>query len=229
MPLEETAAGRPVRNNPAVFSQRLTSKKDKTDDFPTQPWGATALCRTLRIRGGRCLEPAANRGYLVEGLRPFFDQIDGADIKDYGYGFPVRDFLGPLPEEMVGAYDWIISNPPFARGLEFFERALALKPRVGVAMLLRTQWVEGADRYERLFSKIPVKVCYFVERLAMVEKRFDPFASTATSYSWFVTGRGRGNTWIKPGFRARWMSANRIRTRQDWIRWRLGYLFRNAA
>jgi hypothetical protein len=193
------------QNNPAVFSQRVKTGKKALDDFPTPPWAAWSLCQTLGIRGGRCLEPAANRGWLVRGLTPFFDEVVGCDIKDYRADFPRRDFLGKGWEGEVGKFDWIITNPPFIRGLDFFERAVALRPRCGVAMLLRTQWVEGAERYARLFSKLPIKVCYFVERLAMIKGRFDPHASTATSYSWFVYGKGEGNVWLPPGVRDAWM------------------------
>ena len=71
---------------------------------------------------------------------------------------------------------------------------------------------EGADRYERLLSRNePTLVAQFVERVPMVKGRWDPEASTATSYAWVLWTRGhqgrRGGgdepsfTWIPPGQR----------------------------
>ena len=54
-------------------------------------------------------------------------------------------------------------------------------------MLVRAQWVEGVERYEKLFRDQPPAVyAPFVERVPMVKGRWDPDASTATSYAWFV-------------------------------------------
>ena len=54
----------------------------------------------------------------------------------------------------------------------------------GVAMLVRTQWIEGIGRYEKLFRDRPPTIfAPFVERVPMVKGRWDPDASTATSYA----------------------------------------------
>lgn len=103
---------------------------------------------------------------------------------------------------------WIITNPPFNLAVEFAERALALAKQ-GVALLTRTSWLEGGERYKRLFSKWPpIIVALFAERVPMVKGWWDPKASTATSYAWVVWDRTGGNhdrtrlMWIPPGRRA---------------------------
>ena len=59
--------------------------------------------------------------------------------------------------------------------------------REGVALLVRSVWLEGAQRYRSLFAKhSPAIVAQFVERVPMTKGRWDPDASTATAYSWFV-------------------------------------------
>jgi hypothetical protein len=69
------------------------------------------------------------------------------------------------------------------RGLQVAER--------GVALFVRWQWLEGVERYERLFKPFPpTYVCPFAERVPLVKGRWDPDASTATSYSWIVWLRG---------------------------------------
>lgn len=56
-----------------------------------------------------------------------------------------------------------------------------------MAILARTQFVEGVGRFERLFRERPPAVfAPFTERVPMVRGRLDQSASTATSYAWFV-------------------------------------------
>jgi hypothetical protein len=53
--------------------------------------------------------------------------------------------------------------------------------------LVRPDWIEGVGRYEKLFRERPPSLyAPFVERVPMVKGRWDPDASTATSYAWFV-------------------------------------------
>jgi hypothetical protein len=73
-------------------------------------------------------------------------------------------------------------------------------------MLVRTQWIEGVGRYEKLFrDRPPVLYAPFVERVPMVKGRWDPHASTATSYAWFVWCKDIAGLpriyWIPPGCR----------------------------
>jgi hypothetical protein len=48
-------------------------------------------------------------------------------------------------------------------------------------MLVRTVFIEGVGRYERLFKPfLPAKVAQFTERVPMVKGRIDKKAPTAT-------------------------------------------------
>jgi hypothetical protein len=59
--------------------------------------------------------------------------------------------------------------------------------QVGVALLVRTAWLEGEGRWQRIFSADPPSiVAQFAERVPMVKGRWDPDASTATAYAWAV-------------------------------------------
>jgi hypothetical protein len=58
-------------------------------------------------------------------------------------------------------------------------------------MFVRTQWIEGKGRYEKLFrDRPPALYCPFVERVPMVKGRWDPEASTATAYAWLIWLQG---------------------------------------
>ncbi len=171
----------------AVMAQR-TEAKDSLDDFPTPPWATRALIEhaipRLLIDGSMsCLEPAAGRGHMSKVLEEYFAQVGSADVHDYGYG-PVRDFLKEQYPER--SFDWVIANPPFRLAEEFARTALKVA-RVGVAMLVRTVFIESIGRNERLFRPYPpLRLAQFTERVPMVKGRLDKKASTATGYGWVI-------------------------------------------
>ena len=196
------------QNTSTAVMQRRVEAHDSLDDFPTPPWATRALCEFL-IREGEWLghrssrEPTANRGHMVAPLREYFDRVEGSDVHDYGAGFPVRDYLfGPEPELV----DWTITNPPFRLAEQFIERGLASSRR-GVAVIVRSAFLEGVGRYERLFSQHrPAFVLQFTERVVMHKGKLSPKGSTATAYAWIVwwspvASLGAGPTqmrWIAP-------------------------------
>jgi hypothetical protein len=169
----------------AVMSQR-TEPLDSLDDFPTPPWAARALCEhviAVDKNHDSLWEPACNRGYLLRGLKDYFSSSYASDISNYT-GNNRCDFLAP--NILVPISDWIITNPPFRLAEKFAERAIGLTFN-GVALLVRTQFLESKGRYHELFSKHPpYLIAQFVERVPMVRGRCDPKASTATAYCWVV-------------------------------------------
>lgn len=185
----------------AVMAQRVEAH-DSLDDFPTPPWAVRAMCEWLKPDPASSVwEPAANRGFLAEGLRDHFATVYGSDVHDYGVGFPVHDFL--MPGTTPFSPDWIITNPPFRLAQQFVERALDVAS-CGVAVIVRSVWAEGVGRFETLFcDRPPTAILQHVERVPMVKGRYDPGASTATSYSWFIwdrrsVGKGTQFGWIPP-------------------------------
>lgn len=197
----------------AVMASRVEDL-DSLDFFPTPPWATRALfAHVLPAIGvhqvGLCAEPACGEGHMAAVIDEY--QASGfpvfaSDLGAYGYGKGGVNFLSADRPPLVDDVDWIFTNPPFNCAVEFVLRALQLA-RVGVAVLCRTAWLEGADRYARLFSAVPPAVfAPFVERVAMVKGRYDPDASTATSYAWFVwlarpndpTATMPGTFWIPP-------------------------------
>ena len=199
--------------SPAVMAQRI-EPPDALDDFPTQPWGTRALCEhVIDVSSDQAVwEPACNRGYMARPLQEYFGRVyrsdifgydDEIDTPDYPGQDRVCDFLFPaqwLEIENKGV-DWVITNPPFRLAEEFMTRASAVV-RLGYAMLVRTQFLEGVGRYNRLFNvNPPTIIAHFAERLPLVKGRCDPKATTATSYSWlaWIKRQDRKPTmWIPP-------------------------------
>ncbi len=186
----------------AVRAQRH-EPHDSLDFFPTPPWATRAFIRHVldSSPSATAWDPACGAGDMALPLAEYFSSVTASDVHDYGWGHTVRDFL--LFDADPPDADWIITNPPFRLGEAFALRALSLA-RVGVAMLVRTAFLEGIGRYDRLFRPHPPQmVAQFVERVPMVKGRLDQDASTATSYAWLVWSRRHWGeltrfTWIPP-------------------------------
>lgn len=174
--------------NYAVAAKRKKSK-DGLDDFPTPPWATRALFEHVigphNVEGQICWEPASNRGFMTRPLNEYFKYVMESDIHDYGDG-NVTDFLNCEIDRTNSTIHWVITNPPFNKAQQFIEKAQKVAID-GVAMLVRTSFLEGIMRYQTMFLKNPPDiVAQFAERVPMVEGRCDPKASTATSYCWMI-------------------------------------------
>lgn len=229
----------------AVMAQRI-EPPDSFDDFPTPAWGTRAMIEhILKPRGlplTTAWDPACNRGYMAKPLAETFRRVYRSDIFDYSseQAFEdseadqerVADFLWPGSESLcvetrsergvadppcIEPYgvDWVITNPPFKVADQFVVRARQIA-RVGCAMFVRTQFLEGQERYEELFSRTPPSIiCQFAERIVLTKgivrdpakEYWDDDAkkmkrpSTATSYLWLVWVHGRSPEpfqWIPP-------------------------------
>jgi hypothetical protein len=136
---------------------------------------------------------------MAKVLKEYFGEVLSSDIHPHGYG-EVRDFLNSYEPNFA---DWVITNPPFRLGEQFVAEALQVA-RVGVAVLVRTVFLESVGRYKNLFSvKPPAKFAQFVERVPMVKGRLDKSATTATGYAWLTWEKSRPTSppelvWIPP-------------------------------
>jgi hypothetical protein len=180
--------------NYAVAGKRH-DREDVVGDFPTPQWSTRALIEKILLPNDipthemSVWEPAANRGFMVRPLEEYFGHVFATDKFNYDDRWPVLDFLSVSPHE-VPPVDFVITNPPFNLAQEFIEKALSVA-HIGVAMLVRTSFLEGKKRYENLFSQVPpTAICQFAERVPMVKGRMDKAATTATSYCWIV--------WLRP-------------------------------
>lgn len=195
------------QNRSTAVMQRRTEAPDGLDYFPTPPWATRALCE--HVLGGRAAlagcsvwEPACGEGHMVRPLAEYFGAVHASDIHDYG-GNAVHDFLGDglLAAPAPVRADWVITNPPFNRAAAFALRAMALGVD-GVALLVRSAFLEGVTRGAELFDPYPpALVAQFRERVAMFKGRLDAAGGSATAYCWVVWRRGvepTRFTWIRP-------------------------------
>lgn len=193
----------------AVMASRQPTAPDDPDFFPTPPWGARAggeLIRRLDPAAQVCWEPACGAGHMVQGLRDYFGVVMASDAYAYTDNL-VIDFLAPAAAAPgVWPADWIVTNPPFGH-VEAFIRTAWDRAERGVAMLGRAAVLESVGRHSLLYRDCPLTVfAPFSERLPMTKGRWEPDASSAAFYAWFV--------WLKPSLRPRRFMA---RIGGDWF------------
>ena len=187
----------------AVMARRKTT--DGLQLFPTPPWATRApieqelLLRGWVAPGMTAWDPCCGLGHMAIPLGEYFEQVFASDVHDWGYGDRHGlDFTFATAADLPFiSVDWIIANPPFTLAEAFLEKALSLAS-VGVAMFVRLQWLEGGDRYWKVWSG-PNRahlIMPFAERVACIEGVWDPEASSATAYMWVV--------WMKDAPRPFW-------------------------
>lgn len=233
--LRQAARERGSINGARSVMASRTEPDDSLDYFPTPPWATRALLEDVIARasgpfsyvversigstlnGVEVREPACGEGHIAGVIEEYGAVVRSSDVFDYsleGRSPPgwdgIRDFGDPAV--LIPEVDWVISNFPFGdKALPFTLRALDVA-RVGVALFVRQQWLEGVDRFNELFSRRPPTViAQFAERVNLCKGRWDPEGSTATAYCWLVWGAGwlrgpppGGHTrfmWIAPGRR----------------------------
>lgn len=210
------------QNASTAVMQRRHEPKDSLDDFPTPPWATRALIHEVLAKRGldfstqSVWEPACNRGYMARPLAESFLNVVTSDIADYGWTGQqgLGDFIGgrftcPVTGTCVEFErpDWVFTNPPFNKAAEFIHHALTVA-REGVAIIVRGAFLEGGERYDQLYSKaMPWIVAQHVERVPMVRGGYDPDASSATAYSWFVWRKD----WNEDHYQGTWVPKCRDR------------------
>jgi hypothetical protein len=190
------------QNRSTAVMQRRHEGQDSLDYFPTPPWATRALIQKLAVRGliqpdQRCWEPACGAGDMARPLAEYFAHVHASDVALRGCG-EQGDFLWPGGP---GTFHWIITNPPFRLASQFADTALA-RARCGVALLVRSAFLEGIARLQDLFRPRPPRlILQFAERLPMIKGRLDEDASSATAYCWVVWHDG--TDW--PGTEFNWI------------------------
>ncbi|MGD0564519.1 MAG: SAM-dependent DNA methyltransferase [Roseiarcus sp.] len=178
---------------------------ERLEFFPTPPWATRALfVHALRRSApyNSVWEPCAGLGHMSTVLGEFFPKVRATDVYNYPtddgrdgelFGIERFDFLDPSAVTNASQVDWVVSNPPFSAAAKMLYVALAAA-RVGVAFLLRMQWLEGAERFESVYADCaPTGIAPFVERVPMCEGGWDVAGSTATMYAWFVWRKVEGD------------------------------------
>lgn len=143
------------------------------------------------------LEPCVGGGHMADGIDKYLidhNQYPKEKIaEDYidrgwrGWQWKTRygeDFLDDNYESCDP--DVIIMNPPYSTIEPFLIRALDLNPQY-LIVLCRTQVLEGASRWEKIFQDGPPSYVFqYSERIQCWKNGKKPAGSSAQAYCWLV-------------------------------------------
>lgn len=169
------------------------------DFYATRPHDVELLYKyEPSIINGRIWECACGAGHISETLLKLgAKDVFSSDIVDYGYGH-VIDFLADTEHNN---FDVIITNPPYKACVDFVMHALDCVNDNGiVVMLLRTLFLEGQQRYTKIFKDNRPKYVYvFVKRTyGLKNGDINNKSSSAMSHSWFIWEKGyKGDTIVR--------------------------------
>lgn len=195
-------------NKKSVFatlgaSNHTDKEREANDFYATDPDAIDKLLTKVELPYA-ILEPACGTGCLSERLKRFGHDVMSYDIVDRGYG-EVQNFFEMLTPPTNENFA-IVTNPPYKYALEFVLHALELVPVGGlVCMFLKTTFLEGKQRYNRLFKITPPeKVLQFSERVLCAKNAEFEYmrehGGSAVSYAWYIWRKGyKGQTildWI---------------------------------
>ncbi len=132
--------------NGRTLTNASAADRNGTDFYATPREATIALAYVLNLAGKRVYEPAAGKGHMVHALQELGAILTFGDLYPDGFDFTKRTPYAGI--------DWIITNPPFSQSEAFIKSALAWNPRIGVALLLKSQYWHAARRY-KLFHEHP--------------------------------------------------------------------------
>jgi hypothetical protein len=150
-------------------SFKPTSKRfadlDGPDFFPTPRWATFALIDNEKFSGD-IWECACGDGAMSHVLAQTGCAVPSTDLYERGYGEAGHDFLNP-----TRSADNIVTNPPY-NCAEGFVASGVKHAHKKFALLLRLAFLEGANRANTIFARIPpARVWVFSERITILPKR----------------------------------------------------------
>lgn len=175
---------------------------DGPDFFPTPAWATYALIDNEKFCGD-VWESACGDGAMSEVLGHASKNVVSSDLYDRGFGEAGVDFTSATRQA-----DNIVTNPPYNRAEAFVAAGSSLATRK-FALLLRLAFLEGANRANTIFSRVPpARVWVFSERITFYPKGAEVKGSGTTAYAWFVWDKDAPSRtelcWLKPGYKARY-------------------------
>ena len=170
-------------------SNHSSSTRHADDYYATDPIAVDLLLSKYKGLGHNILEPCCGEGHTSKQLIAHGYTVISEDLIYRGYGKGGCDFLKRL--QLPSGISSIVTNFPFKLVLDCTLHALSLLPEKGVlASFVRLNFLEGQERYQKLFSVTPPKhVFVFPKRIRCGKDGIFPDTS-AVAYSWLVFEKG---------------------------------------
>lgn len=179
-------------------SNHSKSERHPEDYYATDPKAIDALLKAYELPKVKIWEPSCEQGHLAKRLEELGYEVFATDLVDRGYGKSGVDFFAQM--DNYGC-DCILTNPPYVFATDYVLHALRLLPEGGLLILfLRTLFLEGQERYEKIYKHNPPKYVFqFSKRINCAKNgEFEKYPSTACAYAWFIWEKGyKGDTIIK--------------------------------
>lgn len=179
-------------------------QRDKLDRYYTPDNVARACTDRLTIPdGATVLEPSVGGGAFVRAVlaatRGTAD-ITGCDLDPEADGLHLCDehVIGDFLDyaDMMGPFDLVIGNPPYADAADHVRAALRVAPRV--AFLLRLNLLESVRRV-KFWQETPLASVHVLSK----RPSFTGGGTDATAYAFFVWDKAHTGPakvyWISPG------------------------------
>jgi hypothetical protein len=116
------------------------SKRRPLDFYPTPAWAAQVLLRHSDVTGS-VLEPCSGDNPIADVLADAGCRVTTNDIDHTRASDCHLDVTDPRAWDLLGRYDWIVSNPPFNAAPRIVQLAYDRSAR-GTAFLLRLSFLE---------------------------------------------------------------------------------------
>lgn len=159
------------------FSCNNSGKRNKNDFYQT-PYSLTRLFLNTGIvpKEATILEPACGEGAISHVLNEYHYSHTAYDIE--------YDFLTETQK-----HDWIITNPPYSKALEFILKAKEVSDNF--AFLLPLSYLHGVERFNKIYSdeQYPLNSVYIFTRYPLLEQTVREDGQHKTGmmvYAWFV-------------------------------------------
>lgn len=152
-------------------------KSSGRNDQSTPPEVTRALLDRVSFTGD-IWECACGRGRMAKVIRNYGYNVSATDKY---FGKSRVDFLDAGPK-----VDNIITNPPFDLAEDLIH---ACYPRVRrkIALFLRLAFLEGTNRFDRLFTKYPLShVLVFSPRVGLMKPLPGKKPVKAVAYAWYI-------------------------------------------
>lgn len=143
-------------------SNHSKEEREATDFYSTDPDCVKDLLKLEQFEN-KILEPCCGSGNISKVLEEAGHEVISTDLYDHGYGTSGIDLFTYKDIDCS-----IITNPPFGIVTEFIEHMLDnLKSGHKMALFLKLQFLEGQDRYKKVFSRKQLKTVYlYTKRVA---------------------------------------------------------------
>ena len=187
-------------NNGLLNGYKKNNKeREELDYYATPTAEVVNILETLNydFSGKSILEPCIGGGHMVAGIQMYLNTHNQIAAALKGTDFKDRDFRSNIWELQYGLdfladdypidnVDVIIMNPPYATIEPFLIRALEIA-QDKLIVLCRTQVLEGAGRYDKIFKdNPPTDVYQYVDRIQCWKGGIKPTGSSAQAYCWLV-------------------------------------------